>query len=248
MDTYEKKYKEALELARVAAFNGHQSLMEGIFPELAESEDEKIRKFLIKWIQDNYYHGTTEIPTKTLIDWLEKQELKSNPYSGVSFSYNGNIWGMCARDNGVEISFDGELKAFLSSEKSFIYPARPQPLLEPIKEEKAGNNNKVETKFKVGDYIERKDGLGCHAKIIFVGGNVYGCEKLIYPKDSSPFFELTLENQDEFKISPDFQQKHAWSEEDEAMLVSIISDFAAAHKSSIGQNRWLKSLKQRIGG
>lgn len=42
-------------------------------PELKESEDEKIRKFLIKWIQDNYYHGTTEIPTKTLIAWLEKQ-------------------------------------------------------------------------------------------------------------------------------------------------------------------------------
>jgi len=39
-----------------------------------ESEDEKIRKFLIKWIQDNYYHGTTEIPTKTLIAWLKKQD------------------------------------------------------------------------------------------------------------------------------------------------------------------------------
>jgi len=29
------------------------------------------------------------------------------------------------------------------------------------------------------------------------------------------------------------------------MLVSIISDFAAAHKSSIGQDKWLKSLKSR---
>ena len=44
---YEKKYKEALELARVAAFHGHQSLMEGIFPELKESEDEKTRKRII---------------------------------------------------------------------------------------------------------------------------------------------------------------------------------------------------------
>jgi len=41
------------------------------------------------------------------------------------------------------------------------------------------------------------------------------------------------------------KQKSSWSEEDEDMLVSIISDFAAAHKSSIGQDNWLKSLKER---
>jgi len=40
------------------------------------------------------------------------------------------------------------------------------------------------------------------------------------------------------------EQKPAeWSEEDERMLESIISDFAAGHKSSIGQDKWLKSLK-----
>ena len=43
-------------------------------------------------------------------------------------------------------------------------------------------------------------------------------------------------------------QKPAWSKEDEEMLASIISDFAAAHKSSIGQDKWLKSLKERIKG
>lgn len=33
-----------------------------------------------------------------------------NPYSGVSFKYNGHTWGMCARDGGVEILVDGEIK------------------------------------------------------------------------------------------------------------------------------------------
>ena len=45
-----------------------------------------------------------------VLAWLEKQELKSNPYSGVSFSYNGNIWGMCARDNEVVEKYFPELK------------------------------------------------------------------------------------------------------------------------------------------
>jgi hypothetical protein len=55
-----------------------RTAIETLHPELKESEDEKIRKFLIKWIQDNYYHGTTEIPTKTLIAWLEKQGSEPN--------------------------------------------------------------------------------------------------------------------------------------------------------------------------
>ena len=71
------------------------------------------------------------------------------------------------------------------------------------------HHDKVEPKFKVGDYIDRKDGLGCHAKIIFVGGNVYGCEKLIHSEDESPFFEFMFKNQDEFQISSDFKQKPA---------------------------------------
>lgn len=44
------------------------------------------------------------------------------------------------------------------------------------------------------------------------------------------------------------QKPVEWNEEDEKMLHSIISDFAGGHKSSIGQDKWLKSLKERLGG
>ena len=64
---YEKKYKEALELARVAAFNGHQSLMEEIFPELAESEDERIRKRIIALVNA---HGQG-MCKDGMLAWLE---------------------------------------------------------------------------------------------------------------------------------------------------------------------------------
>lgn len=90
---------------------------------------------------------------KDCLAWLEKQgEQKPNPYSGTSFEYNGHIWGMCARDGGAEVSMDGNLKAFISSDASFIYPDIPQPNLAPksaleeFKEEKVDNANKVEQK------------------------------------------------------------------------------------------------------
>ena len=86
---------------------------------------------------------------------------------------------------------------------------------------------------------------------------MYGCEKLIYPKDSSPFFELMFENQDEFRMSSDFQQKPAWSEEDEVMIKvfdSIIRYIVeVVDKDALerfGTNReelfsWLKSLRSQ---
>ena len=147
--------------------------LEYIFPELAESDDEKIRKELIKFVKVN-------IPDEErYIAWLEKQgEQKPNPYTGTSFEYNGHIWGMCARDNGVEILFDGELKAFLSLEKSFIYPIHPQPTLvtksalEAIKEEKVDNADKVEPKFHKGEWIVHHGTENIY-KVIAIVGNQY---------------------------------------------------------------------------
>ena len=95
-------------------------------------------------------------------------EQKPNPYSGASFDYNGHTWGMCARDNGVEILFDGELKAFLSLEKSFIYPIHSQPELAPKSAKEAlfdyENANiqqkdfapKIEPKFHKGEWVVSK--------------------------------------------------------------------------------------------
>ena len=76
MDTYEKKYTEALSRAR--QFSEHplqedsDSSVEYIFPELKESDDERIRKELIDYHRsmaaqaDDYVH-------EAWIAWLEKQ-------------------------------------------------------------------------------------------------------------------------------------------------------------------------------
>lgn len=77
---YEKKYKEALEKAR--QFSEHpleensSSIVEYIFPELQESEDEKIREMLIRIYKKADMGGEIfgeGITYKQVIAWLEKQ-------------------------------------------------------------------------------------------------------------------------------------------------------------------------------
>lgn len=79
---YEQKYKEALERAKqfhnkelYAECNGN--LVEYIFPELKESEDEKVRE----WVY-NYFHSCfptwihPDITCGEILAWLEKQGQK----------------------------------------------------------------------------------------------------------------------------------------------------------------------------
>ena len=79
---YEKKYKDALERAREMidskkTFIGKECL-EHIFPELRESEDERIRKNLIRMVNnvrnDSTEKGYYDIPFDEYISWLEKQK------------------------------------------------------------------------------------------------------------------------------------------------------------------------------
>lgn len=94
MENYEQKYKEALERARKinsregVAAPSDWTICEVIFPELRESEDERIRKGLIKGLsamRDIHKHQTFSddaINIDDAIAWLEKQGEKSdyNPY------------------------------------------------------------------------------------------------------------------------------------------------------------------------
>lgn len=75
---YEKKYKEALERAR--QFSEHPlqedsaDIVEYIFPELAESEDERIRKWLIDWAKAVNWSNQFSVTQEQVLAWLEKQE------------------------------------------------------------------------------------------------------------------------------------------------------------------------------
>lgn len=82
---YEKEYKEALERMRNVIIppetkEGLQALKETVFPELAESEDERIRKMLVeqmerwkKCAEDNNVEQDVK-DASTALAWLEKQK------------------------------------------------------------------------------------------------------------------------------------------------------------------------------
>lgn len=76
---YQKAYKEALAHAREIHRNEEEKRrdMEFIFPELKESEDEKIRKKLITFFQRFPYERIDDAGTnvKEAIAWLEKQAI-----------------------------------------------------------------------------------------------------------------------------------------------------------------------------
>lgn len=81
--------------------------------------------------------------SKFTAPWLEKQG-EPNPYSGVSFKYNSHTWGMCARDNGVEILVDGEIKVRIFLDN------KPQ----------GKQTNEREWLYLVSDVLTWKDGIG----------------------------------------------------------------------------------------
>ena len=76
---YEKAYKEALERARELSIDGYLDAIaiDELFPELAESEDEKIRKWLLNFVQGLPDEGLDfkfyNLNKEQVITWLEKQ-------------------------------------------------------------------------------------------------------------------------------------------------------------------------------
>ena len=123
---YEQKYKEALRKATQeydsAKTEGTKNVIETIFPELAESEDEKIRKEIISYLSDKGTKSPFEQEERDCdrwISWLEKQELnnqnpsKDKPVS-IHYDKNGEADGVriCSLDEDFVIKlhdeFDGK--------------------------------------------------------------------------------------------------------------------------------------------
>lgn len=94
----EKKYNEALERARKihndTEFDYEKGMIEEIFPELKESEDERIRKKLISHFKGLLVESSKQECNdflnkefKEYIAWLEKQEERSDTNSNTENDY-----------------------------------------------------------------------------------------------------------------------------------------------------------------
>lgn len=100
MESYEKKYKNALEWAR-QVINGETGFIrkevEEVFPELVESEEERIRKELIEFVKSR--SGFKQ----EYIDWLEKQGKKE-----VDPRYE-NLEGLIAADDIYQMAMNDKM-------------------------------------------------------------------------------------------------------------------------------------------
>ena len=237
---YEVLYKDALERAEeiIKYYKEHNrgdeasiEDLETIFPELAESEDERIRKGIIKYLyfikdKDGSYMPNN-IPFDDMIAWLEKQAPVEH------FELKKGHWYMCHRayccradhltvkeGERFQCEKDGIVKGFAIKypEKYFIEVSAPAYM-----EDDQNDEVRRRSTIQVLEYAKSLDAY-----------NQYGKEDI--DKDIA-----WLEKQ--------VEQKPAWSEEDELNIKEITKAIYFKYKDTVqsaGLECWLKSLKERL--
>lgn len=76
---YKEKYNAALERAKAFELPEYKNIMASVFPELKESENERIRDSLINFLKSPFVHeNITDEKVAPWIAWLEKQGKKQS--------------------------------------------------------------------------------------------------------------------------------------------------------------------------
>lgn len=279
MDTYEKKYKESLELARdyykanLKLDKADENLvLEDIFPELKESEDEKIRKALLEMV-----HDTTgdelwvdyNVHKEDALAWLEKQgEKKPFDYENANIQQKDfapqedaprySIGDVLCDKSCATLNKDAQPNYEIVDIRNGLYicdkgyiPISQQDEYELVAkkiEQKPADKDMIEalrTEYEKG----RADAIAEMQK----GWSKVDEERI---KNIISFLDwdgATGKKGNPYQKEVDWlyslknrvQPKQEWSEEDEEFLRRAIN--VAKDKYPMTAN-WLKSLKQRIGG
>ena len=90
-----------------------------------------------KEIADEWDGHTPQEAAERLHKYLLEKQAEPSPYSGTSFKYNGNIYGMCIRDGGLDILYNNTLSHHIDF----------------TSQDKFDEKDKVEPKFNEGDFI-----------------------------------------------------------------------------------------------
>ena len=118
---YEKEYKDAMERAKKWGLT-HKLCVEDIFPELAESDDERIREEMVRYFTEMKKGGSAALPYDDCIAYLERQKKQKPADEAEKFfdsveSYNqGFVAGQKKMKEDIE-------KGFGISEHSLDYLA-----------------------------------------------------------------------------------------------------------------------------
>ena len=242
-----RRYDEALERARELSKSISGAQYGTIFPELKEeSEDEKIRKELIRFVK-GYFPNETSEQRKAYLAWLEKQSLANKEY------WRGYREGKKEiLDKYDEPEKQGEHKPVDKIKPKF-------DVGDKIQYSKGCGTIMTIEKIENGEYVFANN--MCHTTIEW-GNEWYLVEQKpvdIIPKEFEKYVEQLLSLSDgEGHGSPakvkevslkllklaKIEQNLAWSEADEQMLEAVLYD----GENAIGERHkeWLKGLKYRV--
>ena len=256
---YEKKYKKALEKARGALNDGTISnntiaYIQDIFPELKESEDERIRKELLNAFQEadgSLYMVLTPHRRESFISWLEKQEVQKEDV------YSKEFWGEIRKnlsdflqefcERGINTNFDKWTK---SDCVNWLLWVEKQCEQKPTDEE---IKTLLRTEYEKG----RADAIAEMQNPAWSEEDEEFLRRAINAtKDAYPMTAKWLKS-----LKDRVQPKQEWSKEDENILNAITFVVKnSGYKSCIGvpieimidwlktlrtQNTWKPSDKQR---
>lgn len=231
---YEEKYKEALEKAK--RLYGEGTITEclcHIFPELRESEDERIRKWLEELIEampDNSIEFN-DVKRIDVLHWLEEQET-SYTKRDVEDAY---IEGMAFAKNELE----------------------KQGRITKLSEEEQNTFSKGVLTSCAFSFIDYLDAHKYEGKMCVSNGECEDIENAFHNAmwdRLHRYYCKYIEKQGEptLKAEPSgMKTLNTWSEEDENVLNNLIAFLKVEDELQYDWKQiiiWLESLKERIGG
>ena len=165
-------YDKAIERAKKLYGNG---IAEEIFTELKESEDERIKKAIIEFFESEDDNTTYSlVRKKDIIDWLEKQGEQKPTLPKWKYKKDNTP---LLRDSIILNKYGGVAKSPSGAIVSDAWVLDYDELAKPPKEEK------IEPKFKVGDWII---------------SSVLGTARIIGVNDSNEFQLEYIDGKQEF--------------------------------------------------
>lgn len=264
MDTYEKKYKEALEWARKVMQGKVGFVLDEVlekFPELKESEDAKIRKVIsdILLIDNDEIReilDANNVLMQNIDAWLENQgkqksideiakEVSKDKTSAVAFlkaagimNENGELAEQYRQGEQKHAEWHREDEQNLNACLGYIRDEFLRRWLTDIIHVKYDKPaDKVEPKFKVGDIITPKDRGHEPWQIM----QVDILDKKYRFKDG---YVIHFSQEDNYELV----EQTPWSEEDREYmesLLDIINGTPSLTPSEVECHKdWLKSLKE----